>query len=220
MDVDQHIEFIKRYLPEYLTPDQKEDLFKIIKEDFPKSDSAEKIYFTLEDNSNLLQGEAIIDVPFAFLDLEKGVFENNYGWGLVMTNSCDISPENKRLETPIIQFAAIYKLSDYIGELEGREISIDRIKSFINDLKANRISNLFYLPKIEKENTLIMEESFVRFDFNTSITSEILSESRYDLNYMPEGDKIFTLSNYGFYLLLIKLSIHYCRFREGVFRNN
>lgn len=30
--------------------------------------------------------------------------------------------------------------------------------------------------------------------------------------------KIFTLSNYGFYMFLVKLSIHFTRVREGVDR--
>ena len=39
----------------------------------------------------------------------------------------------------------------------------------------------------------------------------------YYTSYFPE--KLFTLNQMGFYLFVLKLSIHFCRFQDGVIRS-
>ena len=79
---------------------------------------------------------------------------------------------------------------------------------------------MMFLPEKKISSNVIIEDSFIRFDLNVTLPSTIFEGDRYDVNYKPQGDRLFTFTNYGFYLYLVKLSIHYCRFREGVFRNN
>ena len=136
-----------------------------------------------------------------------------------MSNTCDISPENERLDKSFVQLSSVFALKDYIETLDSNGIVQPRIDSFIKDLKSNRISNLFYLPAKMNGNKTILEESFIRFDLNVTLPLSVLENDSYDNEYIPKGDRIFSFSNYGFYLFLIKLSIHYCRFKEGVFRS-
>ena len=212
------LEIIRAHLPSYLTPDLKDKLFSAVKDHFPLSIDADLIYEELPDKDIYYQGDAIIDIPFSIFN--NGSFEVNYLSGIVMSNTCDISPENERMEKPIIQFSSIFLLDDYITLLKNKGIGDSRIESFISDLKRNKISNLFYLPKKVNDGKLIYAEAFVRFDSNVSLSSKIFENETYNKAYMPSGDRIFSFSNYGFYLFIIKLSIHYCRFREGVFRNS
>jgi hypothetical protein len=211
------LELIRTFLPKYLTPELTENLFKTVKEYFPFSNNPNLIYYRIPDTKYYYQGDCIIDIPFSRFN--NGKFETVYLKGTIVSNTCDISPDNKRLEVPNIQFAAVFSLKEFIHKLKEKNIEPKRISTFIENLKENRISNLFYLPEKKDGDKIIMEESFVRFDLSTTLPASIFWGETYDNSYAPEGDRLLSLSNYGFYLFLIKLSVHYCRFREGVFRN-
>lgn len=212
------LEIIRTFLPKYLTPEMQENLFHQVKEYFPSVVNPEVVYFSIPEKNYFYQGDCVVDIPFAqFLG---GQFGTAYMKGVVASNTCDISPENSRLDPSYVQFASVFSLSEYISILEKQGISAARIKSFLNDLKGNRISNLFYLPEKNENGKIVLEESFVRLDVNTSLPIDILNDDTYNKEYAPNGDRIFSFSNYGFYVFLLKLSIHYCRFREGVFRDN
>ena len=214
---DDALELIRTYLPKYLTPDQKDNLFSVVKENFPLSNNSKLIYYNFLDADYFYQGDAIIDIPFA--EFNNGEYSTIYLNGVVMSNTCDISPENERLDKSFVQLSSVFALKDYIETLVSNGIVQPRIDSFIKDLKSNRISNLFYLPAKMNGNKTMLEESFIRFDLNVTLPLSVLENDSYDNEYIPKGDRIFSFSNYGFYLFLIKLSIHYCRFKEGVFRS-
>jgi hypothetical protein len=214
---DDTLELIRTFLPKYLTPEQQEKLFQSVLENFPFSTDPNQIYSNISDISYYYQGDCLIDIPFSIFN--RGKFETAYLVGIIASNTCDISPDNKRFDLPNIQFSTVFSLKEYILVLEHRKINKSRITSFIDDLRNNRISNLLYLPEKRNGDNVILEESFVRFDSNVTLPISAFSDETYDKNYAPKGDRLFSFSNYGFYLFLIKLSIHYCRFREGVFRN-
>jgi hypothetical protein len=215
--IEDTLELIRTFLPKYLTPEQQDDLFKKVQENFPFSIDPNIIYTEIEDKNFYYQGDALKEIPFSHFN--KGKFKTVFNDGVIISNTCDISPENQRLDFPFIQFAYIYSLNEYIVLLKQNGIKDERIRTFISDLKSNRISNLFFFPEKKINNSIIIEESFVRFDLNTSLPVNSINSSNYNIEYAPNGDRLFSLSNYGFYLFLIKLSVHYCRFREGVFRN-
>lgn len=217
MTKEDTLEILRSFLPKYLTPEIQDNLFKIVKEEFPFSTDAYKIYSEIPEKDYYYQGDALVDIPFSVF--HSGSFRNVFLKGIIGSNTCDISPENERLEQPNIQFFAIYNLREYLSVLEDNGINKTKISTFKSNLKANVISNLFYLPEKIKENQIILEESFVRFDNTISLPVSLFHKESYNIGYAPEGDRLFSFSNYGFYLFLIKLSVHYCRFREGVFRN-
>lgn len=214
---DDTLELIRTFLPKYLTPELQENLFKTVQENFPLSIAPNLIYSRIPEIDYYYQGDCIVDIPFS--NFNEGSFETAYLNGIIASNTCDISPDNERLDLLNVQFASVFSLSEYIETLKSKNISQQRIDSFIVNLKGNRISNLFYLPEKKNGQDIILEESFVRFDLNVTLPISIFTGDTYDNSYAPEGDRLISFSNYGFYLFLIKLSVHYCRFREGVFRD-
>lgn len=214
---DDTLELIRTFLPKYLTPELQENLFKIVQENFPLSTDPNLLYSRIPDVDYYYQGDCIVDIPFS--SFNEGTFETAYLNGVIVSNTCDISPDNDRIDLPNIQFASVFSLREYILTLKRKNINEQRISSFIENLKGNRISNLFYLPEKKNGPDIILEESFVRFDVNVTLPISIFTGDVFDKSYAPQGDRLISFSNYGFYLFLIKLSVHYCRFREGVFRN-
>ncbi len=214
---DDTLELIRTFLPKYLTPELQENLFKTVQDNFPFSIDPNLIYSRIPEVEYYYQGDCLVDIPFS--SFNYGAFEIAYLNRIVASNTCDISPYNERIDNPNIQFASVFSLSEYIEKLKAKNINQKRIDSFVDDLKGNRISNLFYLPEKRNGKDIILEESFVRFDLNVTLPISNFTGDAYDNSYAPEGDRLFSFSNYGFYLFLIKLSVHYCRFREGVFRD-
>ena len=127
--------------------------------------------------------------------------------GLVLSNSCDIDPGNIReLPTRVI-FAPLVKLSAYKGLLERNGVAARQIRDKIAAIKAQKTTNVFYLPA----GGPLDEEHIVRFDeANSMLVAEHTRNS--------ENAKLFTLSNTGFYMLALKLSVHFCRLQEKINR--
>lgn len=86
----------------------------------------------------------------------------------------------------------------------------DRAKaeSHLNDLKRQYITQALYLPKGAK----LKNDSIVFFDraISLPLTEELVEQFC--------KRKIFTLSNFGFYLFLLKISIHFTRIQEKIDR--
>jgi hypothetical protein len=84
--------------------------------------------------------------------------------------------------------------------------SEEQVTSVVDTIRRQRVTSIFHLP----ERTYGPEESMVRLD---------------DVHVHPSVDflrrnrkRIFRLDQFSFYLLLLKLSIHFCRSYEGVSR--
>ncbi|MCA0405301.1 MAG: hypothetical protein LCH39_04025 [Proteobacteria bacterium] len=127
--------------------------------------------------------------------------------GIVISNSCDISVDNKRHRAPRVIFSPIIKLSAFEKRLIDLGIENKRIEDILSSIRRQHSTNTFYLPA----EAPLEFESVVFFD---------------DMHSMPLSDyniesksKIFTLTMAGFYLLIFKLSIHFCRLQENVIRN-
>ncbi len=83
------------------------------------------------------------------------------------------------------------------------------IISHIDDIRKQKISQIFYLPKGGK----LENESFVFLDRINNLPSSYFKEEEI------KESRIFTLSDYGFYIFLFKLSVHFTRIRESVQRS-
>jgi hypothetical protein len=222
MNLNDHSEFIKTYLPKYLSPELQEKLLDFIKLEFPYSKNPEVMYSILPDRSVYYQGDGITEILFPWLNQKLQSFDVLNFDAIIVSNTCDIevSVNNRKFVDNRVVFSAIFKVSDYIEQLKEDGRSQNEIQSFLVSLRNNEISNLFYLPAMANNNEIKIEECFVQFDLTTSHSLDYFSDaSIFNKEYCPLGDRMFSLSNYGFYLFIIKLSIHYCRFREGVFRN-
>ena len=127
--------------------------------------------------------------------------------GIVLSNSCDVDPANPRDFPARVIFAPLVKLAAFKALLEGSGISAERVAAKIAAIKAQKTSNIFYLPACG----VLQEDYIVRFDdaHNMPAAAHADSEGR---------EKLFTLSNTGFYMLVLKLSVHFCRLHEKVNR--
>ena len=127
--------------------------------------------------------------------------------GLVLSNSCDVDLANPRTVPSRIIFAPLVKLATYRNLLEASRIDRNRVEEKIKSIKAQRTTNVFYLPA----GGPLEEDYIVRFDEVHSMPVAA---------HVDDGrrQKLFTLSNTGFYMLVLKLSVHFCRLQEHVNR--
>lgn len=191
-------EQIRLFLPQYLAEADQKKLYKDL-ESFPNN--LGKMYG--ESLEFFAQGDGVFKVPY--YDLPTKTLKDETS-ALLLSNTCDMAKENIRhipmnvLYSPIIKLQKIEDLlnSKFPGDNE-------RVKSTIEAIKRQKTTNIFYLPR-----GILKDESIVFLDKISSIDRDSL----YTLNQQS----IFSLSMYGFYLLLIKLGIHFCRVQEGDIR--
>ena len=192
------IENIQTHIPPYLTPDQKKDLVEGLK-DYKNRN----IYTTLYP-TDLLQGDGWSSIEIVrFLDGARDKIR-----GVLLSNSCDINPANTRDFSPRIAFAPLVRLQDYQSRLmEKGTIPPDQIQSKIGSIKDQLVTSIFYLPQggaLDTEYIAILD------DIHTIPLAVFQAEA--------VKSKLFTFNMLGFYLFLIKLSIHFCRFQENLAR--
>lgn len=200
------LEEIQRFLPNYLSSESKDELFEEIKKFINKEDS-DKIFTTfLLDQKTIFQGDGMKGFKFFSFETEEIKISN----GIVLSNTCDISLENERLYPNQILFSPIISLKKYTDLLEKNGINEQKLKSHIDSIRNQEITTIFYLPATSNN----FEESIVFLDRISNMRN-----SREVANQLLEG-RIFTLSNFGFYLFLLKISVHFTRIKEGVDRRS
>lgn len=195
-------EDIKKYLPQYLSDSDTKQLFSALK-DFPNNID-ERFYsnYNLDDNI-LYQGDCLKDIPaFKLPNMHSKLSQS-----MAISNTCDMDLNNKRLWNTRILFSQIILL-EKLEEILYQEFPKDRISNYINNLKKQQITNAFYLPKSKN-----LDEAVVFFDYTNSFDIDFLERDGL------KEKRLVSLSNYGFYILLIKLSIHFTRIQEKVQRN-
>lgn len=192
-------ESIKDQIPYYLTQEAKENLAKAL-ENFPRQIE----YYINKFPDEIFQGDGWTSV--AMINFETSA--KKLVKAILLSNSCDVSPENKR-ELPVrLTFAPIIKLSGYLSRLTEAGLDKQQIDAKIVAIKEQRITSLFYLPK----GAGLDEDYIALLDNLHSVPYKAFSEQ-------PERLKLFTLGQVGFYLFLLKLSVHFCRFHEEVHRS-
>ena len=194
---------IKKYLPKYLSQEATEKLFQDLK-DFPENIHKRLYGDVLENESDIFQGDGIEELPV--VNLPDETVKN--GKVIILSNTCDINSDNTRILFPRIVYCPILKMSKFIEVLKKREISGERIKQLVDTIKKQEISSMFYLPQGSNldEDYIAVLESINNCDVKVIQKDEIAKR------------RLFSLSNYGFYLFLFKLSVHFTRIREAVER--
>lgn len=190
-------EEFQRQIPYYLTQDQKTGLLNALNA-FPSCN-----YYTTLYPSDVLQGDGWTSIQI--LRFNDGARDNIKG--ILLSNSCDITPENERVLPPKITFAPLVRLNDYIKILQSKEVAQQKIEGHLISIRAQRVTSIFYLPKggaLDEEHIALLG------DLHTIPFPVFMSEKH--------RTKLFTLSQVGFYMFLMKLSIHFCRFHENLAR--
>ncbi|MDT8394561.1 MAG: hypothetical protein RQ761_12010 [Bacteroidales bacterium] len=200
-----NIDDISTFLPKFLTPEAQKDLYEGISQ-FPDNID-QRLYTTaLEDTKIVYQGDGFQDL--LLVDFSSQSFRN--GPGILLSNSCDLYPDNNRIFPTNMIYAPILSLEKFEHALmKESEKGEGSVKDYISAIKKQRISHLFYLPKMEQK----IPESFVPFDRIQNSPNELVSNDKFN------KPRIFTLGSYGIYLFVVKLSIHFSRINDKVIRN-
>ena len=196
-------EEIKKYLPQYLSEIELNNLRKEL-ENFPTDGTKDTVYtIALANADYLLQGDGVANLDYInFPDVVIKPIDV-----ILLSNTCDMSIENKRMNPCRIMYAPILKFDIYARKLR-ESFPSQSVDNHLRDIKAQQISQAMFLPKGGKMDY----DGIVFFDRAISIPlSEETMQSMCD-------NKLFTLSNFGLYLLLLKLSIHFTRIQERIDR--
>jgi hypothetical protein len=201
---------IKKYLPQYLSDKSQKNLYSDLK-DFPSNVNGGHLYSNhLSKDNTIYQGDGIDGLMVVNLpDLEARPLKC-----IVLSNTCDIAPSNKRLFGSRLVYTPIFNLEKYRSALihdhvKNGQLDTKIIDDHIETVKHQYITQIFYLPccfGLENDSIVFLDNLF------NCPTDELNDE-------FIRSHKLFTLSNYGFYMFLVKLSIHFTRIREGVDRN-
>jgi len=196
-------EQIRLFLPKYLSAEQQRQLFSELAK-FP--DNFDFYIFRDDLRELLLQGDGWRG--FVVIDFVTG--ERKTVSGIVLSNSCDIDVENRRDFPANILFAPLIAVEKYKNSLRAIGKRDEQIDEIIGTIRKQYVTSIFYIPS---RSGVTVESIILLDDIHAHPLRDFLGRER---------QPIFTLNQYAFYLFLIKLSIHFSRFREGVqrFSNN
>ena len=191
-------------LPKYLSEDKIENLFNQLR-DFPNNMG--NVYSSYPPDF-WMQGDGFKNIDFTYYF--NGKYELTTCDSMLISNTCDASTDNTReFYTPQLLFAPIFDLNTYRQALLTK-FDIAKVNTHIDAIKKQKITSFFYIPP--QHNT---EDKFARFDCAFSI-------SLYEISKIKDKmlkNRLFSFSNYGFYVLLFKISIHFTRVLERIDRD-
>jgi hypothetical protein len=193
MDQSQ-IEKFQLALPPHLTATDKAVLLEQIK-GFPSGD-----FFGFVNDDEPVQGDAwrgLVAINFHSAERDRVV-------GLVVSNSCDIARLNKPDPDQRVLFAPIIDLNAYSSLLREQGNSTDYVESQLHQIRKQEVHRIFYIPAMRD----LYGESMVLLD---DIHAQPLST-------LTDLQRVFSLGTYGWYVLLMKLSVHFTRMADGVQR--
>ena len=192
-------ESIKEQIPYYLSQKAKEHLAKAL-DNFPRQID----YYISRYPDEALQGDGWTSVDvIRFEDGTRKLIK-----ALLLSNSCDIAPENKRDLPTKLSFASMVKLNRYQVLLTSGGLDPEQIKAKVQAIKEQRVTSLVYLPKGSA-----LDDDYV------ALLDDIHTVPYQAFRARNEKKKLFTLSNVGFYLFDLKLSVHFCRLHEEIVRD-
>jgi len=199
------IQDIQAYLPKYLSEENYRDLLREL-DSFPDNID-QRMYTTSLPDNVIFQGDGYESLPFVnLMKIEEGC---KYRSGIVLSNTCDMAPENRRLYSSSIIYAPIMNLQKYVENLQNNHIREDVIKNHIKNIRKQSVTSMLFLPSNSK-----MPDSIVFLNRVMSVDNSYISREEL------KSKRLFSLSDYGFYMLLFKLSVHFSRIQEKVNRGH
>jgi hypothetical protein len=197
-------EEIKKFLPQYLSAESTQTLLNEL-DRFPENIDSRLYSMKLMDKEVVFQGDVLKGLPVISL---PDPTINYHAPAMILSNTCDNDPKESRIIPKNHTYATILKLDFIIDQLKDSGEDNSRIENFMLQLKKQRITNLLYLPK----GFGMADESVVFLDKINSCGNPLEDKNVKDM-------RVLCLSDYGFYLLLFKLSVHFTRIQERVERN-
>lgn len=181
-----------------ILPEHKNEFAALLAK-FP-ADLEKWIYRVPAESNSLFQSDILLEIPVCFID-EDGDTVQGIDTVTMISNTCDMQPDRKEfiIASPIIP------ITDFEEHL--RSIGETGIDTKLTDIRRNRIFSYFYLPQHEG-----FAESFIDFSRMVTINSHYI-------NRVFSGKRTLSLSQYGFYLFLIKLTYHLARMEYPLSQN-
>ncbi len=190
-------ENLSRYFPYYLTAERKDGLLAALN-DLPNAR-----YYTNIDDPEPLQGDGWSG--FQVINFDNGSRDSIRG--VVLTNSCDMASDNIRLTPPLVSFVPLISVANYERALLKSGIDKKRVESRLNEARKQKVTDLFYLPT----GTNMEHEHFAYLSDVHTMTLRSFNAAK--------RERIFCLSDAGFYIFLFKLAVHFCRMHENIDRS-
>lgn len=147
-------------------------------------DRLDVVYYEMTNDTQEIQ--AIEDIPC-----------------MLLSHTCDMDFAEKT-RGKYVSGAPIFAFEEF-SKSRTQEYSKEGWQSFLEDIKANRITDVLYIP--EKKP---LEASIVLLDRIFSIDPYVL-KARLDKN---KTERILSLSQIGSYFFLIKLTYHFARYED------
>ncbi|NMZ70969.1 hypothetical protein SAMN05216370_3724 [Pseudomonas peli] len=192
------MEEIQNQIPYYLTREAGEGILKELE------NYSEKTQIILNRGSDgVLQGDGWRG--FRLYDFNSAEVRNTRG--IVISNSCDIDTENKRDLPAKITFAPLIRMKKIEEIFKNSGLDANTTEQKLRSIREQKSTSFFFIPS----QIGLDDEYVIWFNDMHSMPMSSFVES-------AEREKIFTLNMTGFYLLLFKISIHFCRFHENVDR--
>ena len=198
------LEDIRLYLPKYLSPGTEEKLLQDLS-DFPENIDQRMYGFYGKEEEIVYQGDCLDQMIIINLPDTK-IKKSN---AVVLSNTCDNDVKNIRKFSTNLVYTPLINLNKYISLLQNSgKFSEESISGHLSEIRNQKITQIFYFPSLEGSH----EEHIIFFDRICSCDNRIIDRKKVsDL-------RKFSLSQYGFYLFLYKLSIHFTRIHEKVDR--
>lgn len=197
-------------LPNYLVDPDKSRLRDALKQFIPSERGNEINYTNFYKNyqhAYFMQSDLVKEIRISQWDDESTSYKKGYTDAIIISNTCDISFENKQeLNLKECLFAPLIDFSVYLEDLKNAGYTQEKIDIFSKTVKAQLRTNIFYLPLHSKED----KEYIVLLDNVFWFPSSELNSYITDI----ENNRITSLSYFGFYLFILKLSYHLCRLPE------
>lgn len=191
-------ESLERFFPYYLSEERKKGLLRALK------DVPSRRYYARTTDPEPLQGDGWGGIPV--LRFEDG--SRDRVQAIVLTNSCDIAGDNARLRPPQINFVPLIFLDRYLELLLKHGVAANRVDQHARDIRAQSITDIFYLPS---DPEVGLERVALLHDIHTVPLPSFQSDQG--------KERLFSLSDVGFYLFIFKLSVHFCRLHENIDRS-
>lgn len=171
--------------------------------DYNKSPHTSFYTNNLEKNV-VFQGDIISNLPIVYLPGLK-VAQSKV---LILSNTCDIDTRNQRIynhAASYIQYCPIIPIKNFRTILLSSGIEIHKIDTLIKSIQRQDVTSMFYLPSSDSLN---IKESVALLGATVSYESEKLNRNEL------QSQRLGSLSLFGWYFLLFKVSQHFSRLTE------
>jgi hypothetical protein len=197
-------------LPSYLVSEEKARLREALKQ-FTVHEKGKVIdysdFYRSYGHTYFLQSDLVKEIRMSLWNEQSTAFDKVYSDTIIISNTCDISIENKHeVNSKQCLFAPLIDFNEYVKDLKTHGYNEEKLSQFVQTVKSQLVTNLFYLPM-----TADSKKEYIVFLDNVFWFPAIELNS-----YLDEIDdnRITSLSHFGYYLFILKLSYHLCRLPE------